>query len=167
MKNGPYPYYEMPDIKTLRELVEYGKESRGDKPFLFNNNDEPISSKEFSELIKQLGAFILDEGIDKVNVGLVGENTNEWFISYFSIINSGNVIVPLDRNLSNKEKIELIERCECKALFYSKKDKDLVEELKNGIYDCLGCGFGVGLAWGCIHYTIDSLKAVELTIYEE
>lgn len=41
------------------------------------------------------------------------------------------------------------------------------EELKNGIYDCLGCGFGVGLAWGCIHYTIDSLKAVELTIYEE
>jgi 3-oxoacyl-[acyl-carrier-protein] synthase-3 len=41
------------------------------------------------------------------------------------------------------------------------------EELQNGVYDCLGCGFGVGLAWGCIHYTIDSLKAVELTIYEE
>ncbi|MCR5096539.1 MAG: AMP-binding protein [Erysipelotrichaceae bacterium] len=133
MKNGPYPYYEMPDIKTLRELVEYGKESRGDKPFLFNNNDEPISSKEFSDIIKQLGTFILGEGLNKFNIGLVGENTNEWFISFFSIINSGNVIVPLDRNLSNKEKIELIERCECKALFYSKKDKDLVEELKNGI----------------------------------
>lgn len=41
------------------------------------------------------------------------------------------------------------------------------EELKNGVYDCLGCGFGVGLAWGCIHYTIDSLMAVELMIYEE
>lgn len=41
------------------------------------------------------------------------------------------------------------------------------EELQNGVSDCLGCGFGVGLAWGCIHYTIDSLKAVELTIYEE
>ena len=41
------------------------------------------------------------------------------------------------------------------------------EELQNGVFDCLGCGFGVGLAWGCIHYTIDSLKAVELTIYEE
>ena len=41
------------------------------------------------------------------------------------------------------------------------------EELQNGVSDCLGCGFGVGLAWGCIHYTIDSLKAVELIIYEE
>lgn len=133
MKNGPYPYYEMPDIKTLRELVEYGKESRGDKPFLFNNNDEPISSKEFSDIIKQFGTFILGEGLNKFNIGLVGENTNEWFISFFSIINSGNVVVPLDRNLSNKEKRELIERCECKALFYSRKDKDLIEELGNGI----------------------------------
>ena len=40
------------------------------------------------------------------------------------------------------------------------------EELQNGSYDCLGCGFGVGLAWGCIHYTVDSLSAVILHEYE-
>ena len=40
------------------------------------------------------------------------------------------------------------------------------EELQTGTYDCLGCGFGVGLAWGNIHYTIDKLKAVILTEYE-
>ncbi|MGM9709183.1 MAG: 3-oxoacyl-ACP synthase III family protein [Prevotella sp.] len=39
------------------------------------------------------------------------------------------------------------------------------EELQNGIYDCLGCGFGVGLAWGCIHYTAENLKAVLLMDY--
>jgi 3-oxoacyl-[acyl-carrier-protein] synthase-3 len=39
------------------------------------------------------------------------------------------------------------------------------EELKNKDNDCLGCGFGVGLAWGSIHYHADHLKAVVFTEY--
>lgn len=39
------------------------------------------------------------------------------------------------------------------------------KELQNGSFDCLGCGFGVGLAWGNIHYTVDKLKAVIMTEY--
>ena len=40
------------------------------------------------------------------------------------------------------------------------------DELQNGIYGCLGCGFGVGLAWAEIHYTVDHLKAVMMSEYE-
>ena len=40
------------------------------------------------------------------------------------------------------------------------------EELQNGTYECLGCGFGVGLAWGCIHYTVENLKATLLLDYK-
>ena len=40
------------------------------------------------------------------------------------------------------------------------------EELKNGRFDCLACGFGVGLAWGTMHYTLDHLKAVVFTEYK-
>lgn len=39
-------------------------------------------------------------------------------------------------------------------------------ELQNGSYNCLGCGFGVGLAWGNINYTVENLKAVVLHEYE-
>lgn len=39
-------------------------------------------------------------------------------------------------------------------------------ELKNGSYDCLGCGFGVGLAWASIHYHVENLKAVVMMDYE-
>ena len=39
-------------------------------------------------------------------------------------------------------------------------------ELQNGLHDCLGCGFGVGLAWGCIRYTVENLKAAVLFNYE-
>ena len=40
------------------------------------------------------------------------------------------------------------------------------DELQNGTFDCLGCGFGVGLAWGSIHYTLDHLKAVVMIEYQ-
>ena len=39
------------------------------------------------------------------------------------------------------------------------------EELKHGSYECLGCGFGVGLAWGSIHFYISDLKASILFDY--
>lgn len=133
MKNGPYPYYEMPEIETLRELVEYGKNQRGDQPFLFNNNNESISSREFADFNRELGTFIISKGLHKDNIGLIGENTSEWCVTFFSIINSGNTVVPLDRNLGKKEIIELIKRCNCKALFYSQKDKKIVEELKEDV----------------------------------
>ena len=133
MKNGTYPYYEMPEIKTLRELVEYGKKKRGDEPFLFNSNNESISSKDFADFNRELGTFIINKGLNKANIGIIGENTGEWCIAFFSIINSGNTVVPLDRNLKKEEIIELFERCSCKAIFYSQKDKKIIEDLKKDI----------------------------------
>ena len=38
--------------------------------------------------------------------------------------------------------------------------------LKNGAYECLACGFGVGLAWGSMRYWVENLKAVVMVEYE-
>lgn len=40
------------------------------------------------------------------------------------------------------------------------------KELTQGEYECLGCGFGVGLAWGCVRYWVKDLKAIEMVEYE-
>ena len=39
-------------------------------------------------------------------------------------------------------------------------------ELMNGSFECLACGFGVGLAWGSMRYWTDHLKAVVMSEYE-
>lgn len=41
------------------------------------------------------------------------------------------------------------------------------DELQKGSYNCLGCGFGVGLAWGCINYIVENLRAVIMTEYSK
>lgn len=40
------------------------------------------------------------------------------------------------------------------------------DELQKNTCDCLGCGFGVGLAWANIHYTTDKLKSASLIEYK-
>lgn len=40
------------------------------------------------------------------------------------------------------------------------------KELTERRNDCLACGFGVGLAWGSMHFHADQLKAVEYCEYE-
>lgn len=40
------------------------------------------------------------------------------------------------------------------------------KELMQGAYECLGCGFGVGLAWGSIHYYIHNLRACRLITFD-
>jgi len=41
------------------------------------------------------------------------------------------------------------------------------EEMKIRRLDCLACGFGVGLAWGSMHFVVDHLQAVTLSDYIE
>lgn len=40
------------------------------------------------------------------------------------------------------------------------------EELQKGSYECLACGFGIGLAWGSMHYWIEKLKSAIMVEYE-
>ena len=35
MKNGPYPYYEIADIHTLRDLIDYGKSAGGQRTVFY------------------------------------------------------------------------------------------------------------------------------------
>ena len=121
MKNKPYPYYDVPDVSDLRELVATGKKNGRDKTALYRgaNNDEPLTFGDVSGLIDQAGTWLLRQGFRSSNIAILGENSTEWVLTYFGVVNSGNVAVPLDTGLAADELAELVKHCECKAVFYS------------------------------------------------
>lgn len=132
-RNMRYPYYDVPDLYTLRELIENGKNKGQDRTVFYTNDVEqrPISFIEFSELVFCLGTFLLARGYRKNNIGILSENRFEWCLSFFGICNSSNVVVPLDKNENKEEIIRLIKHSECKALFYSEKYKNIIEEAED------------------------------------
>ena len=113
MKNGPYPYYEIADIHTLRDLIDYGKSAGGQRTVFYTGkkNDVPVSFLEASQKIESFGTFLLHRGLSGAHIAILGENSTEWCLSYFAVVNSGNVAVPLDRDLPEEELSPTQARC--------------------------------------------------------
>ena len=131
-KSKPYPYYDIPELWTIPEVVDYGREKGKDLPAFYRgqNNDEPLTFGETSEMIRQLGTAFLAKGLNSVHVALIGENSTEWIFSFLAITSSGNVAVPLDRGLPKEDIAELAEHCDCSAIVYSEKCKKIIDHLQ-------------------------------------
>ncbi len=95
-KDKGYPYYDIPDLRTLRELVQNGKDRGADVTALYRGrkNDIPLTFEEVSDLVRGAGEFLLDQGFSGANIALIGENSTEWILSFLAVMNSGNVAVP-------------------------------------------------------------------------
>ena len=133
MRNGPYPYYEIADVRTLRELIAYGRETGGENTIFYTGrkNDDPMSFITASDKIRALGTFLLNRGYRESHIALLGENSTEWCLTYFAVANSGNVVVPLDKELPKEDLAELITHCGCAAIFYSEKFKDCIAHFQS------------------------------------
>ena len=62
-------------------------------------------------------------------IAVIGENSYYWAISYFAIANGVGVVVPIDRELKEKEVANLLKRAEVSAVIYSKKMKKVMDEV--------------------------------------
>lgn len=123
MRNRPYPYYHIAEVRNLRDLLIYGREHGGDQTIFYTGkqNDQPMSFREAFRQVEAMGTFLLAEGYRGERIALLGENSTEWCLSYFAVTNSGNTAVPLDKELPREELAELLRRCGCAALLYSDK----------------------------------------------
>lgn len=132
IKNKAYPYYDIPDLWTLRELVDNGKEKGEDVTALYRGrgNDVPITFGEVSRIVGSLGNYLLSKGVVSTNVAILGENSTEWILAFLAIANSGNCAVPLDKGLPIDDIAHLVGHCECTALFYSAKSKKIVDSIR-------------------------------------
>ena len=136
MKNKPYPYYDIPDIQTLRELIHFGETNGGSNTIFYTGrqNDEPVSFIEAASRIRAIGTYLLEKGYSGCRIALLGENATEWCLAYFGVTNSGNVAVPLDKELPLEDLAELVRHCDCSAIFYSEKYRNAItyfESLEN------------------------------------
>lgn len=133
MKNRPYPYYDIADVHTLCELIDYGEKAGAERTIFYTgaHDDCPVSFREFAGKVRCFGAFLRSQGFRGKNIALLGENSSLWCLSYFAVTNSGNAVVPLDRNLPREELAEQIAGCDCCAVFYSDRCSNLIDSLRS------------------------------------
>lgn len=120
-------------INNLKHLISYAKEKYGDKTAFSYERDKVEKSESYKKLaadIEALGTYFSSVGESGDRIAVYGENSYEWIITYFAAVNSGRVIVPIDKELDAESVSNLINDCGAILLVYGKTKKKVVEELK-------------------------------------
>ena len=124
--------YNEKTVHSFRELVSYCATNYGDRTAFTikdsNKNLHDISFIEFENNIKELGAALLDLGLENKKIALISQDRYEWCCSYFAISTSNNVVVPLDNLLPEIELQRLLIESKVDAIIFDKKYTKWVQE---------------------------------------
>jgi Long-chain acyl-CoA synthetases (AMP-forming) len=125
-----YPPERERVITDLRDLVADSAKIYGDKPFLRFRRDGEDFSFSFTGLYKmteRLGTAFHALGLHSDTIAVVGETSPEWIATYLAAVNSGNIIVPLDRELPADELCNFINRAEVRCVICSSSLRKILE----------------------------------------
>ena len=129
----PEKYYDVPDLHTLREIIEFGTKQGADKKqFMYTDYDGEVRTVTFNETwqkLRALGSYLLSLGLKGKKIAILSENSYEWIVAYYSVLVSGNIAVPLDSKLDIAELSHQLSHCVIDGIFYSEKYKKKVQAL--------------------------------------
>jgi len=132
LKNQNYPLYEVEQLNSFKELINFVAEKHGDNPaFTFERNGgvKSVSYRQFKSDVASLGTAFYKMGLSG-KAAVIGENSYEWIATYFAVTNSGNVIVPLDKELPIADLKYIIDNSGAEMLVYSDSFSDLAAYLQ-------------------------------------
>ena len=131
-----YAFNEAVKIDTIKEMMDLAvRDAAKNIAFEYRNekNKEEIIKVTYEEFQKDtyyLGTALSTMNMLKNHIAVIGDNSYEWLTVYLTVLKSNGVIVPLDKELTAKEIINVIKSSESEVLFYSDKYEKYIEEFK-------------------------------------
>ena len=115
--------YKMPESirSVLRESAEKYSEKTAYKYFVGANDVAEMSYKQLYDSYNYVGTTICSLGLQKSKIAVISDNRPEWMIAYMSIIGSGSIVVPLDKDLMTSQIENFLNHAEIEAVFCSGK----------------------------------------------
>jgi len=124
--------FEVPQIKTIQELLLNSASVYQDKLAMEDLTDTPISKVTFNELLKNVlkfGSALKKLGLkERSHIAIIGENRVQWAISYLTCMTFNYVCVPIDRNLTQNEIFNIIHESDSVAIIFSSNYSDIFDQ---------------------------------------
>lgn len=127
--------YEVPFISSLQDMVIKSSQKYGKKIALEDLADTPIPKVSYQELMEHIlrfGTALQQLGIkERTHVALIGENRVQWGIAYLTLMSFNYVVVPIDKNLTSNEILNIIHESDAEAIIFSDSYQQLLSEKKD------------------------------------
>lgn len=127
--------YEVPFISSLQDMVLQSSQKYNKKLALEDLTTTPIAKVTYQELLENVlrfGTAFQQLGIkERTHIALIGENRVQWGISYLMLMSFNYVVVPIDKNLTSNEILNIIHESDAEAIIYSDSYQQLLSEKKD------------------------------------
>ena len=110
--NSKYIYKEVPDFKTVTEMIEYGHIKGGDnKQYVYLETRKKERVKSFNEVWYDtvgLGQYLYKNGLEGKKVAILSENSYYWIACFYALMTGRYVTIPLDAKLTDADILVLL-----------------------------------------------------------
>ncbi|MEW5799346.1 MAG: AMP-binding protein [Bacteroidota bacterium] len=124
--------HSVPTITSLQDMIIQTSQRYGNKLALEDLNDTPIPRMTYAAMMKQIlkfGTALRDLGIkERSHIAVIGENRVQWALSYLTMACFNYVVVPIDRNLSQNEILNVIHESDAEAVIFSSQYEQIFTE---------------------------------------
>ena len=129
-------YNKVVKFDTIKEMMELSVRDAA-KTVAFKYRDEKekdkiidVTYEEFQNDTVYLGTALSNVNMADKHIAVIGDNSYKWLTVYLTVLKSDGVIVPIDKELTAKEIINVVNRSESEVLFYAEKYEQYIEEFK-------------------------------------
>ena len=122
MNNKPYPYYDVPWFDDMKIMLEYCSEHYGAQTafwYIQGGNEICHSYNDFRNDVAAYGTYLSTVCCDESHIAILGENSYEWIVAYFAIVNTGRVAVPIEKELESPEIHKIIKKADVSIIIHS------------------------------------------------
>lgn len=127
----------MPHITSIQDMLLKSSAKYGDKLALEDLKDTPIPKATYASLLK----YVLKFGTalkklklpERSHIAVIGENRVQWGLTYLTAMCFNYVIIPIDRNLTTNEILNILHEAEADAVVFSDSFDTMLQEEKHSL----------------------------------
>lgn len=133
--------------RDLRELVDSAASTYGSRTAYIEldprGNEHAYTFSQVRDDVAAVGTALFDLGIAGRHVAMVAESCYSFLVCYLAVVNGGGVAVPLDKELTNDDLVELMRKGDVEALLYGDA---LHGEIDSILERCPDVGVGINIS---------------------
>ena len=118
-----YPLYEDAQIsKDFKDLLNIQAQKFPNKAafcFMKDGRDVEVTRREFRDQVNWLGTAMCSLGLREKHIAVLGDNCYPWLLTFFTVLASDNVVVPVDKELTFDEIINVLSHSDSDAVFFT------------------------------------------------
>ena len=115
--------YRVPKIFSIQDMLLQSARKYEFKLAMEDLTDTPIKKVNYGELLDyvlRFGNALLKLGIkERSHIAVIGENRVQWAISYLTCMTFNHVVIPIDKNLTQNEILNILHESDAEVIIFS------------------------------------------------